>query len=93
MAKPEEVPDRFSAGEIGAFSKWYLKDYPVGVWRYGEEGLLVFGYPKGSVVRHNMIWQWEQLQMTIRYAGVFLRLTGYWYSFWHFFSAIGFTGY
>ena len=64
--KPEEVPDRFSAGEIGAFSKWYLKDYPVGVWRYGEEGLLVFGYPKGSVVRHNMIWQWEQLQMSIR---------------------------
>ena len=74
--KPEEVPDRFSAGEIGAFSKWYLKDYPVGVWRYGEEGLLVFGYPKGSVVRHNMIWQWEQLQMTIRYAGVFFAANG-----------------
>ena len=74
--KPEEVPDRFSAGEIGAFSKWYLMDYPVSVWRYGAGGLLVFGYPKGSIVRHNMVWHMEELEMIIRYAGIFLAANG-----------------
>lgn len=69
--KPEEIPDRFSAGDIGAFSKWYLKDYPVAVWRYGEEGLLVFGYPKGSMVRYNPTWKSAELSSMLGYVQVF----------------------
>lgn len=70
--KPEEVPERFSAGEIGAFAKWYLKDYPVTVWRYGEGGLLVFGYPKGSMIRYNMYWRRGDLEALLRYIPFFV---------------------
>lgn len=69
--KPEGFPERFSAGEIGAFSKWYLKDYPVSVWRYGETGLLVFGYPKGSMVRYNPSWKRSELEASVKYLQVF----------------------
>lgn len=70
--KPAEIPERFSTGEIGAFSKWYLMDYPVGVWRYGEEGLLVIAYPKGSMVRYNPSWRRDELEAGIGYIGVFI---------------------
>lgn len=70
--KPEEIPDSFSAGDIGAFSKWYLKDYPVGVWRCGEEGLLVFGYPKDSLVRYNPTWKTDELYSMLGYIQVFI---------------------
>lgn len=70
--KPEELPERFSAGDIGAFSKWYLKDYPVSVWRYGETGLLVFGYPKGSMVRYNPAWKRSELEASVKYLQVFV---------------------
>lgn len=70
--KPEEVSEQFSAGEIAAFSKWYLKDYPVGVWRYGEGGLLVFAYPKDSVVRYNWYWKRSDLEISIKYIQVFV---------------------
>lgn len=71
--KPGGFPDRFSAGQIGAFSKWYLMDYPVAVWRYGEEGLLVFGYPKDSMVRYNPVWRKEELQGMLQYIGIFVQ--------------------
>lgn len=71
--KPAGFPGRFSAGQIGAFSKWYLMDYPVAVWRYGEEGLLVFGYPKDSMVRYNTVWRKEDLQGMLQYIGIFIQ--------------------
>lgn len=69
---PDDIPDRFSAGEIGAFSKWYLKDFPVVVWRYGEDGLLVLGYPKGSMVRYNLYWKMNELEAYMAYVPVFV---------------------
>lgn len=70
--KPEELPAQYSAGEIAAFSKWYLYDYPVSVWRYGEEGLLVFAYPKESMVRYNYTWKRNELEANLAYLKVFL---------------------
>lgn len=72
--KPGEVPDRFSAGDIAAFSKWYLEGYPVSVWRHGEGGLLVAAYPKGSRVRYNGIYSKERLDAMIEYIGIFVLL-------------------
>lgn len=69
--KPEELSSHFSAGEIAAFSRWYLKDYPVQVWRYGEGGLLALGYPKGSLVRYSMLFEAGDLNRRIGYIGVF----------------------
>lgn len=42
---PEEIPRRYNLGDVAVFSRWYLKDYPVFVWRSGEE-LMVYGMPK-----------------------------------------------
>lgn len=50
---PEEFPSHFSSGDIGAFSKWYLHDYPVKVWRC-EDSLLVCGRPKYSAWKYQI---------------------------------------
>lgn len=50
---PEEFPSHFSPGDISSFSKWYLYDYPVKAWRYGDY-LLVCGQPKHSIWKYNI---------------------------------------
>ena len=39
--------------EVAAFSRWYLRDYPVTVWTRSD-GLLVVGFPKDSVFKYNI---------------------------------------
>lgn len=70
--KPAKLPSHYSAGDIAAFSRWYLYDYPVSVWRYEEAGLLVFAYPKESVVRYNWTWKRNELEANLAYLQVFL---------------------
>ena len=72
--KPEEIAGHFSAGEIAAFSKWYLEGYPVVVWRYEDGGLLVFGYPKESIVRYNLAYEMSDLERGFGYVGDFFRM-------------------
>lgn len=45
---PEHLNHAYTVSEVASFSRWYLDDYPVSVWG-GDRGLLVMGYPKGSV--------------------------------------------
>ena len=47
---PEELNHPYTVPEVAAFSRWYLKDYPVMVYR-NNFGLLVAGKPKGSMTR------------------------------------------
>lgn len=42
---PDELPEHYSSGDVAAFSKWYLHDYPVKVFRNGDY-LLVCGSEK-----------------------------------------------
>ena len=70
--RPAEVPTAFSVAEVAAFSKWYLAGYPVAVWRYGQDGLLVFAYPKESLVRYNLYWKKTELDGLFSYAAFFL---------------------
>lgn len=51
--EPEGFPEHYTAGEIAAFSKWYLDGHPVGVWRL-DGGLLVLGYPRDSIWKYNV---------------------------------------
>lgn len=44
---PKDIKDHYTAGEISAFTRWYLNDYPVKVWKT-QEGLLVAGGRKNS---------------------------------------------
>lgn len=52
---PDTFPEHYTAGEIAGFSRWYLQDYPVKVWR-SDYGLLVAGREKGSVWKQSMEW-------------------------------------
>ena len=45
VSLPEEIPTQYTIQDVAAFSKGYLKDYPVFV-RNMDNGLLVLGYPK-----------------------------------------------
>ncbi len=47
---PKELNHPYTVPEVAAFSRWYLKDYPVMVYR-NDHGLLVAGKPKGSMTR------------------------------------------
>ena len=47
---PKELNHPYTVPEVAAFSRWYLKDYPVMVYR-NDYGLLVAGKPKGSMTR------------------------------------------
>lgn len=50
---PENLNHPYTSSEIASFTRWYLDDYPVSVWG-GEKGLLVIGYPRGSVWHYNI---------------------------------------
>ena len=45
---PEQLNHTYTTSQVASFTRWYLEDYPVYVWG-GEKGLLVAGYPKGSI--------------------------------------------
>jgi signal transduction histidine kinase len=45
---PADVPQTYSISDVAGFSRWYLKDYPVSVWRH-DGGLLVVGSPKDTM--------------------------------------------
>ena len=47
---PSELNHAYTVPEVAAFSRWYLQDYPVMVYR-NDYGLLVAGKPKGSMTR------------------------------------------
>lgn len=63
---PEEFPSRFSAGDISAFSKWYLQDYPVKTWRYGDY-LLVCGLPKHSAWKYHVEFPESFMRNSVSY--------------------------
>lgn len=44
---PEDVPLSYSFSDIASFTRWYLNDYPVRVWKH-ENGLFVLGNSKNS---------------------------------------------
>lgn len=48
---PEKLPREYTAADIAMFSRWYLEDYPVNIWKLAD-GLLVIGFPPESVFNH-----------------------------------------
>lgn len=69
-ALPKEIPRQFGIPDVASFSRWYLEDYPVFVWRHGD-GLLVFGCSKGSIVRLSTIWDGTLMRNAKWNAGIF----------------------
>lgn len=44
---PKDVPLSYTASDVASFTKWYLNDYPVHVWKH-ENGLFVLADSKNS---------------------------------------------
>lgn len=51
---PHELPKTYSLADVAKFTRNYLMDYPVFVWEHAE-GLVVVGYPKGSLAKYQHI--------------------------------------
>lgn len=58
---PPELNHHYSIGDVAALSRWYLNDYPVRVWRNGEE-LMVFGMEQDSVTRFSVLYDLAMVQ-------------------------------
>ncbi|MEG6513654.1 HAMP domain-containing sensor histidine kinase [Desulforamulus ruminis] len=50
---PKALFKNYTVPEVASFTRWYLQDYPVYVWRHAD-GLLVMGCPKGSIWKMGM---------------------------------------
>ncbi|MEW6650692.1 MAG: HAMP domain-containing sensor histidine kinase, partial [Chloroflexota bacterium] len=48
---PDDVPQQYSLSDVASFTRWYLGDYPVSVWRR-PDGLFVLGGMKNSVWKY-----------------------------------------
>lgn len=70
---PSELNHAYTVPEVAAFSRWYLKDYPVMVYR-NDWGLLVAGKPKGSMTRFDFYMDNDILYALLSTVGPLLLL-------------------
>lgn len=68
---PPELNHRYTVPETAGFSRWYLKDYPVMVYRNGF-GLLVAGKPQGSMTRFDLYMDNDMLHALLSAGGPLL---------------------
>lgn len=47
---PDKLPRKYTVTDVALFSRWYLEDYPIRIWKRAE-GLLVIGFQPGSVLQ------------------------------------------
>lgn len=57
---PEELPRHYTATDIAMFSRWYLDDYPVNIWKR-QDGLLVIGLSPGNVVNYYLSFRTQYI--------------------------------
>ncbi len=50
---PDDVPLSYSLSDVAAMTRWYLKDYPVKVWKH-PDGLFVLASPKDSLWKQSI---------------------------------------
>ena len=74
-ALPQQLNHRYTIGQIAAFTRWYLDDYPVFVSR-NDFGLLVMGMPRGSFTRFDFYIGSGILQAFLRAFWPLLALDG-----------------
>ena len=53
---PQNLNKIYTLSDVAQFSRWYLGDYPVEVWKINE-GILVVGFPKSSLLRQNLSFE------------------------------------
>lgn len=68
---PDEIPLKYSLSDVATFSRWYLCDYPVRVWKNGEL-LCVYAYPKDSYTVMNLYSTVNSIKNFPKYIKLFL---------------------
>lgn len=71
---PDHLNHGYTSTEIASFARWYLDDYPVSVWG-GDKGLLVIGYPRGSVWHYYVHQDMRNLQGLLTFLSLGFVLT------------------
>lgn len=58
---PQEIPMRYTAGDISALTRGYLNDYPTATSTdENKNGLMVLGFPKDRYWKHmNPLWNYD----------------------------------
>ncbi len=70
--KPSEVPIVYRITDVARFTRYYLKDYPVMTYIFGDD-LLVIGYPKGTLDKLPFnYYSAEQWLLNVELALIFL---------------------
>lgn len=72
---PEELSRSYTLPETASFTRWYLEDYPVYVWRH-TDGLLVMGRPKGSIWKMSVEMPQSVMDKTLLWIPVVLAANG-----------------
>lgn len=68
---PEEVPRHYTVADAASFGRWYIGEYPVFIWRSGEE-LMVYGAAPDQVLRSNVYVSMDWVRRIPDIAGSFL---------------------
>ncbi|MFR8548917.1 MAG: sensor histidine kinase [Lachnospiraceae bacterium] len=68
---PDHIPRSYTLQDVASFSRWYLGDYPVRVWRSGEL-LLVFATDPQVESRHSLFMSTVFIRNVPLYLKVFL---------------------
>jgi len=58
---PEELNKQYSLKDVAAFTRYYLKDYPVQTYII-DKGLLIIGEPKNTEWKYNLIYKIDTIQ-------------------------------
>lgn len=70
---PDVIPRTYTLQNVASFSRWYLEDYPVNVWSYGDL-LLVFGRDPAQQFRFSVMMQREVVEAVPVYLELLLLL-------------------
>lgn len=72
---PDDLPRAYSASDVAGFTRWYLNDYPVNVWRRSD-GLFVLGSAKGSMWKYNLEYPQAVMDSALAWIPAALILNG-----------------
>lgn len=67
---PEDFKLKYTVSDVASFSKWYLNDYPVNVWK-NDKGLLVLGDEKNSLWKHDICFPEDSMEKLPFYISIF----------------------
>lgn len=67
---PQDFSLKYTASDVASFTRWYLHDYPVNVWK-NEKGLLVLGSERNKIWKHEIYFPMSVMNNLPLYVGIF----------------------